>query len=65
MAKIESVFQYEGSTYRIKAQKNALRIFVQEDGERALVVDKADDVLFIINADCAQNFGFISSVEEG
>lgn len=59
MAKIQTETRYNDTSFvLVRAIKN-LRMFISRDDSICIIVDSNDEVLFEIEAYCAQNSGFL------
>lgn len=63
MAKLEKAFLFDGDRFTPEdsATVKGTRIiaYISENDNVCIICDDNDNVLFKINAECAQNFGFL------
>lgn len=61
MKKLETEIRYNGHTFipHELVGINKLKVYVNSDSDYCVVTDEDGNVLIEINADCAQNFGYL------
>lgn len=56
--------EINGNKVELSSQGHGLKIYMSKDGDMAYVVNEKNKVLFTIEADCGQNYGFISEIKK-
>jgi|13_taG_2_1085334.scaffolds.fasta_scaffold17624_2 hypothetical protein len=57
---ITKEYVFNNQIYSLQGEKNEIKYLQSDDGsDVALIVDRDDNILFEISADCNQNYGFL------
>ena len=59
MKKITTEIRYSEMSFELIREVKGLRMFFTKESDYCIIVDKEDNVLFEINADCGQNIGYL------
>ena len=63
MKKITTEIRYSEMSFEFIREVNGLKMYFNKDQDYCIIVDKEDNVLFEINADCAQNRGYLENAD--
>ena len=59
MKKITTEIRYSEMSFEFIREVKGLKMYFNKDQDYCIIVDKEGNVLFEINADCAQNTGYL------
>ena len=59
MNKITTEIRYKDMSFNLIREVKGLKMYFDEDCAYCIIVDKDDNVLFELRADCGQNVGYL------
>lgn len=62
--KITRETRYKGMSFHFVREVKGLKMYLDEHDSYAIIVNKDDEVLFEVSADCNQNLGFLRDAAE-
>lgn len=63
MGKISIEIRYKDMSFDLIKEIDELMLYINSDGDYAIIVNKSGDVLFELKADCGQNVAYLESHE--